>query len=124
MNTTLSTTLRILVAGAILSSFGFATVSSAEDASAPPQVTVKFGDLEVSTSRGAAALYGRVERAAENVCTRMYVTQVAYKWAKYTCLPKVIGDAVIKVDSPALSAVFASHYGVSPPMLLAAAGTR
>ena len=58
------------------------------------------------------------------VCSRMYVVEQAYRWHKNACLQKVIGDAVIKVNRPALSAVFASKYGVSPPMVLAAAGTR
>ena len=55
MNTITSTPLRTLVAGAILSalSLSFATVSSAEERTTPPQVTVKFGDLDVSTSQGA-----------------------------------------------------------------------
>jgi hypothetical protein len=54
----------------------------------------------------------------------MYVTEEAYKWHKYACLQKVIGDAVIKVNRPALSAVFASKFGASPPMVLAAAEAR
>ena len=126
MNTITSTPLRTLVAGAILSAlaFSFATVSSADDRTAPPQVIVKFADLDVSTSQGAAALYGRIHSAAVDVCSRMYVTEQAYKLHKDACLQKVIGDAVIKVNRPALSAVFASKYGMSPPMVLAAAGTR
>ena len=126
MNTTTSTRLRTLVAGAILSAlaFSFATVSYADDGTAPPQVIVKFADLDVSTSQGAAALYGRIHSAAVDVCSRMYAIEQAYKWHKNACLQKVIGDAVIKVNRPALSAVFASKYGVSPPMVLAAAGTR
>jgi UrcA family protein len=126
MNTTTSTPLRTLVAGAILSvlALSFATASHADDDTTPPQVTVKFGDLDVSTPQGAAALYRRINSAAIDVCSRMYVIEQAYKWHKDACLQKVIGDAVIKVNRPALSAVFASKYGVSPPMALAAAGTR
>ncbi|MGO9989314.1 MAG: UrcA family protein [Steroidobacteraceae bacterium] len=121
-----STCRRTLVAGAILSAlaFSFATVSDADDDTAPPQVIVKFGDLDVSTSQGAAALYGRIRSAAVNVCSRMYVDEQAYKWHKNACLQKVIEDAVIKVNRPALSAVFASKFGVSPPMVLAAAEAR
>jgi UrcA family protein len=120
-----STRLRTLAAGAILSAlaFSFATVSNADDDTAPPQVVVKFGDLDVSTSHGATALYGRIHRAAVDVCSRMFSGQ-AYKWHESACLQKVIGDAVIKVNRPALSAVFASKYGVSPPMVLAAAEVR
>ena len=126
MNTITSTPLRTLVAGAILSALAFsaATVSRADDGTTPPQVIVKFGDLDVSTSQGAAALYGRIHGAAVNVCSRMYVYEQAYKWHKNACLQKVIGDAVIQVNREALSAVFASKFSVSPTVLLAATGTR
>jgi len=126
MNTTTSIPLRTLVAGAILSAlaFSFATASRADDGTTPPQVTVKFGDLNVSNPQGAATLYRRIHGAAETVCLRMYIDERAYEWHKNACLQKVIGDAVIKVDRPALSAIFASKFGASPPMLLAATGTR
>ncbi len=121
-----STCRRTLLAGMILSAltFSFATESRADDGTAPPQVIVKFADLDVSTSQGAAALYRRIHSAAADVCLRMYVTEEAYKWHKNACLQKVIGDAVSKVNRPALSAVFASKYDVSPTVGLAAAGTR
>ena len=79
MNTITSTSLRTLVAGAIFSAFtfSFATVSRADDGTAPPQVIVKFADLDVSTSQGAAALYGRIYSAAVDVCSRMYVVEQA-----------------------------------------------
>jgi UrcA family protein len=126
MNTITSTRFRALVAGAILSALAcaFATVSRADDSTAPPQVVVKFADLDVSTSQGAAALYRRIHGAAVDVCSRMYVDEQAYKWHKDACLQKVIGDAVIKVNRPALSAVFASKFGVSTPMVLAEARAR
>jgi UrcA family protein len=126
MNTITSTTLRTLVAGAILSALALsvATVSSAEERTTPPQAIVKFGDLEVATSQGAGTLYRRIHSAAVDVCWRMYETNEAYKLNKDACLKKVIADAVIKVNEPALSAVFASKYGVSAPVVLAAAGAR
>jgi UrcA family protein len=90
MNTITSTPLRTLVAGAILSAltFSFATASRADDGTAPPQVIVKFGDLDVSTSQGGAALYRRIYGAAVDVCSRMYVDEQAYKWHKEACLQK------------------------------------
>jgi len=126
MNTITTTPLRTLLAGAILSALALssATVSRADDASSPPQVIVKFADLDVSTSQGAAALYGRIHGAAVNVCSRMYTDAQAYKWHEDACLRKVIGDAVIKVNRPTLSAVFASKYDAPPRVVLAARGTR
>ena len=121
-----STPLRTLAAGAILSALAlsFATVSSADEDATPPQVIVKFADLDVSTSQGAAALYRRIYSAADNVCGRMYVSNDSYMRHKGVCLQKLIADAVKKVNEPALSAVFATQYGVSAPVVLAAAGTR
>jgi UrcA family protein len=121
-----STPVRALAAGAILSALAlsFATVSSAEEDATPPQVIVKFADLDLSTSPGAVALYGRIRGAAENVCARMYISTEAYRRYKSSCLQKVIADAVKKVNEPALSAVFASKYDVSTPVVLAAAGSR
>jgi UrcA family protein len=126
MNTTTSTALRTLVAGAALSAlaFSFATVSRADDDTAPPQVIVKYADLDVSTAPGAAALYRRIDGAAEQVCSRMYTSTDAYRRHKNACLQQVIADAVTKVNEPALSAVFASKYGIAQPAVLAAAGTR
>jgi hypothetical protein len=43
---------------------------------------------------------------------------------KDACLQKVIADAVTKVNEPALSAFFASKYGVSAPVALAATDER
>ena len=54
----------------------------------------------------------------------MYPIEQAYKWHRNACLQKVIGDAVIKVNRPASTAVFASKYGVSPTVLLAEVGAR
>jgi UrcA family protein len=126
MNSITSTPRCTLLAGAILGALAlsFATVSSADDGTSPPQVIVKFADLDASTSQGAAALYRRIDSAAEDVCSRMYISTEAYRWYKNACLKKLIADAVTKVNEPALSAVFASRYGISAPVVLAAAGTR
>jgi UrcA family protein len=121
-----STPLRTLVAGAILGALAlsFASVSSADDRTSPPQVIVKFADLDVSTQQGAQTIYRRIHSAADNVCFRMYASNEAYKLNRDACLQKVIADAVTKVNEPALSAIFASKYGLSAPVVLAAAGTR
>ena len=126
MNSITSAPRRTLLAGAILGALalGFVTLSSADEGTSPPQVIVKFADLDASTSQGAAALYRRIHSAAVDVCSRIYDRELAYRLHKDVCLQAAIGDAVIKVNRPALSAVFASKFGVSPPMVLAAAGTR
>jgi hypothetical protein len=75
-------------------------------------------------SQGALTLYGRIHGAADDVYSRMYPSNDAYRWHKDACLQKVIADAASKFNQPALSAVFASKFSVSPPMVLAAAQDR
>jgi hypothetical protein len=99
-------------------------VSSANDGTTPPQVIVKFGDLDISTSKGAAALHDRIQTAAVDVCSRMYVIEQAYQVAQGCLLAKSHRRRGDKGQSPWLSAVFASIYGVLPPMVLAAAEAR
>jgi UrcA family protein len=126
MNAINSTPLRTLVAGAILSALAlsFVTVSRADERTTPPQVIVKFGDLHLSTSQGAVALYRRIHSAAVNVCWRVYDSDLAYKLNKDACLQEVIADAVTRVNQPVLSAVFASKYRTPQPPVLAAADAR
>jgi len=126
LNTITSRSFRTLAAGAIFSALALSlpTVSSAQVGAKPPQVIVRFADLDISTSTGARALYRRIHSAAGNVCWRTYDSNELYMLNKDTCLQKVIADAVIKVNEPGLSAVFASKYGVSAPMVIAAAVTR
>jgi UrcA family protein len=123
MNTITSSPLRTLVAGAVLSAlaFSFATTSSANERATPPKVIVKFGDLDLSTSQGAVALYSRIHSAAVNVCSRMFDSDFAYKLKKDVCLQEVITDAVNHVGQPTLSAVFASRYRMPQPAVLTAA---
>ena len=114
MNTSTSTFLRTLVAGAILSALvssfaqasSFRTVSGADEGTTPPQAIVKFGDLDISTPQGASALYGRIRSAAVKVCSPS-----SDNVADQPCLQKAIADAVMNLNRPELSAVYEAKYG-------------
>jgi UrcA family protein len=61
------------------------------------QTTVTFGDLDLTTGAGAAALLGRLQSAAGSVCGNSVDSKVVRcrKWAVY--------DAVRTVDEPLLT---------------------
>jgi UrcA family protein len=122
MNATTSTSLRSsLVAGAILGALAlsFATVSSAEESTTPPQAIVKFGDLDISTPQGAIALYGRIRSAADRVCWPKYSSDNVTSQLNNACMQQVIAEAVMEVNRPALSAVYEAKYGKLPTFALA-----
>ena len=129
MKTTPSRYLRTLTAGAIFGTLtSMSGVSMADDAMTPPQVAVRFADLDLSQSAGVVQLYGRLKEAAEAVCDAYFdgsgggplPLQRRYK----ACWQAALAEAVSKVNEPALSAVFASRQGMSAPVLVAAAKAR
>ena len=83
----------------------------------PVGITVKYGDLDLSTPAGAHTLYSRISGAARTVCGFEGTTLIDQAIWK-SCYRGAISDAVAKVDSPMLTAV---HTGrpVSPTVAMA-----
>jgi UrcA family protein len=110
---TRSTRPRGLIAAAILTGLisSFSAVCNAADSADVPKAVVKYGDLDLSTSQGAAALYSRIRSASEGVCTPFDHGDFAgmVRWNK--CVKQAITGAVSQVNRPALSAVYAAKYG-------------
>jgi UrcA family protein len=106
MNTTTSTCLHALVTSAILGALaaGFTGVSAAGDLTVR-SITVKYGDLNLSNPQGAATLYSRIVRAANEVCGPPD-DSLWFRSDARACLHKAIADAVTKVGHPQLIAVY------------------
>jgi UrcA family protein len=116
MNTsTPSNGLRGLMATAIFGALAssFSAVSAADANSA--NVTVKFADLDISNPSGALVLYERIRRAAQGICSYYWFGTDAYE---ARCVHDTIGNAVTKVNQPALSAVYNTKYEISVPSTL------
>jgi UrcA family protein len=116
---TASIEIRRLIAVAILGAIasGFAGVSTAGD-TVTRSVTVKYGDLNVADPEGAAALYRRIVRAAEEVC-ELPQDDLGSLPAVRVCEHKAITDAVTKVGHPQLIAVYNSKNRQPLPITLA-----
>jgi UrcA family protein len=70
--------------------------------------TVKFQDLNVSTSAGVETLYNRIHAAAKRVCIS------SGAWAAINdlrCATKAEAEAVVKLDLPPLTAYFRMKHG-------------
>lgn len=98
-----STSLRDLVATAIFVVLApsLSTVSAADPSSASR--TVKFADLNISNPSGAHALYMRILAAAQVVCS---YHPFATDTDKARCVRHAIAAAVMKINQPALSALY------------------
>ena len=124
MNAMTSSTLRRLITVAIFSSLAssMATVCGAEGGGAGlPERIVKFGDLDVSSSKGVLILYNRIRVAAEEVCAPVSHGDLSSRMHEKACVAQVIERAVTTVNLPALSEVFASKQQARRPIALVAA---
>ena len=83
--------------------FSVATVSRADDDTAPPQVIVKFADLDISSPAGARVLYERIRATAESACSYYWFERDA---DQLRCVHDAIANAVTKLNRPTLFVVY------------------
>jgi len=83
----------------------------------PPRAeTVKFQDLDVSTSEGVQALYARIHAAARRVCSTSDPIQ---HLGANDCAKTAEARAVANVGLPQLTAFYRMQAGVHAPPLSA-----
>jgi UrcA family protein len=82
-------------------------VSTASAGEQSRSETVKFQDLNVSTSAGAEALYNRIHAAAQRVCTQPGERQRVV----IGCVKKAESTAIGKVNQPLLTDYYRTKMG-------------
>jgi UrcA family protein len=111
----------IAVLGAVAASFtGVAAAGNPELL----QITVKYGDLNVSTAQGAATLYNRIRMAAQEVCWPLDHGDASSKRQTDACAHKAIVEAVTSIDRPALFAVYSAKNNQPLPNIVAVERSR
>ena len=77
--------------------------------------TVKFADLNLSSSQGVEALYGRIHAAARRVCDQPAGEQAGIG----RCMRKTESAAIGKVNVPLLTAFYQQKTGSQPQTITA-----
>jgi UrcA family protein len=122
--TNLSRLITTAIFGALTLSCG--AISIAADKNNPPQVVVKFGDLNLSNPQDAATLYGRIVAAGSEVCRPFDIDSrdLGARARLHACIHKAIADAVTKVGQPELFAIYNARNREPLRITVAAAQTR
>ena len=97
----------VLVGCLLAGSVGAAQAATSEDA--VPTIVVRYGDLDLSTTDGANALYQRISVAARQVCPLEYSRAVSQVGKARACREAAIERAVNAVNSPQLVAMQSEH---------------
>ena len=98
-------TFTVLAACAAIGAVGSAHAANAN----PPALKVRYSDLNLSTEQGSLALYGRIVRAAHQVCTVENIRDLKAVAAARACSEQAIAQAVRDVNSPMLASVYAER---------------
>jgi UrcA family protein len=88
----------------------------------PPQIAVRFADLDVSHPEGAAVLYRRISAAAKRVCAPIESFRYSLVDRRDTCIDQAITNAVNTVNQPALFAEMSANRPKSPTARLVSQG--
>jgi UrcA family protein len=99
--------------------FSFTALPATAANSDVPQISVKYGDLNVSSRPGAAALYTRIRSAAKSVCSQFDGPGIQAYLQRDACISNAIAGAVIDVNNSALTAVYRAKTGKEVPTRLA-----
>jgi UrcA family protein len=86
------------------------TIARAETAVEPRSVTVRFSDLDTTNAAGVTVLFQRLKNAAASVCRDLEPgRQVALMEPYANCVRQAIGNAVVKIDRPTVTAHAVAH---------------
>lgn len=106
----------LTAAAACLATWG----ASADTASDPPKMVVNVVGYDLSTTKGAEALYNRIEAAAEVVC-RVNQSREQQRMARArVCFRSAVADAVAQVNQPLLSMAHVRAIGSDDKVIRAA----
>jgi UrcA family protein len=104
---------RVIVA-ALLATGNFALAAAGDNVQTRSE-TVRFPDLNTDSVQGAAVLYMRIARAADNVCRDpSSAAPVPMRRAYEQCVHSAVGNAIAYINEPVVTA-YAAGRGVTVP---------
>ncbi len=91
--------IRFVILAAFLGSLSAVAAAANNEA---PQRIVRFGDLDLTNTEGAGALYGRIKDAAKEVCEPDDASNLRQRLFAHRCTEIAIARAVDEVNAPLL----------------------
>jgi UrcA family protein len=92
----------LLMSAFVLGSSLLTITANAGDA----RVVVQYSDLDLSKPQAVEALYGRIEKAAQRLCTDSGWRRVDERVKEQQCIARTIADTVAKIPNERLAALY------------------
>jgi UrcA family protein len=90
----------------LIAAIGVTGHALAADRSTGPQIHIRYADLNVQDSAGAAALLHRIRVAADEVCGVGMDRDLARIVQSQVCAKKAVSDAVAAANLPTLTSLY------------------
>jgi UrcA family protein len=85
---------------------------------------VSFKDLNLNSPEGAAVLYGRIKKAANEVCGHWDNFDLSQLHALQTCIDGAVSRGVAQVNSPMLTSLYNEKTGKAAKRIIRVAQSR
>jgi UrcA family protein len=99
----------VLVGCVLTASLLSATANAADRIGAQPHVLVQYADLDLTNAKGVEVLYGRIEKAAQRLCTDSGFRRVDERVREQQCVSRTMSDTVTKIRNDRLAALYKQH---------------
>jgi UrcA family protein len=86
---------------------------AAPASSAPPAITVKYGDLDLTRTAGRETLRARLDHAATALCGEVSNADIRGKQSTARCHASAIDGAIASMNNPAFAAWYAGRTGAA-----------
>src|SRR3954466_369288 len=96
----------VLVGCVLTTSLLSATANAADRIGAEPHVLVQYADLDLTNAKGVEVLYGRIEQAAQRLCTDSGFRRVDERVREQQCVSRTMSDTVTKIQNDRLAALY------------------
>ena len=94
--------MRILLASLAIATASLSTAAAAQSFGEVVLTTISYGDLNLDSAAGRAALQGRVKVAANRICHDLAVTPIPDGIAVADCRTSMMSSALRQVERTAL----------------------
>jgi UrcA family protein len=87
----------------VAAALAFSAAAGAGTVRELPSVVVKYGDLNLASTDGVAALHSRLSKAARQVCSELDSRVLGLREQYDACVSGAVTQSVAKVDNPRLT---------------------
>jgi UrcA family protein len=96
----------VLVGSLLAASLLPAAANAADRSAAEPHVLVQYADLDLRNPTAVEVLYGRIEKAAQRLCSDSGFRRLDERVREQQCVSRTMSDTVTKIQNDRLAALY------------------